>query len=275
MSVARRAGNVKLYWRKLGHFFILTYIIMAFIKRAKRYAKKAKRVVYKTVKARYVHKGGANINQIAKDVMMLKHLVNVEKKRFDLGITSNVGVGQLSGAGVSGQFSTVITPFPVEGITGNTRIGNSIKLVSGCLDMQFSQQSVAVNEVKLRWVIVCKPDNNANPSASTSIAQFYDPNPFSGVNDYHSSRDPEYFTSMRIIKSGVVTLRQDGVTSGQSIKQIKVPLKFNHHLKFNTDGSTITTKNQFYLFVTASAGDIAAFTGALLLYNMRWYYTDN
>jgi len=249
---------------------------MAFIKRAKRYAKRVIKRGVRMAKKRYTtRKGGANLVQIAKDVSMLKHLVNVEKKRFDLGITSNVGIGQLSGAGVSGQYSTVITPFPSEGITGNQRIGNSIKLVSGCLDMQFSQQSVAVNEVKFRWTIVCKPDNNSNPSAPTSIAQFYDPNPFSGVNDFHSSRDPEYFTSMRIIKTGVVTLKQDSLTSGISIKQIKVPLKFNHHLKFNTDVSTITTKNQFYLFVTASAGDVAAFTGGLLLYNMRWFYTDN
>jgi len=97
----------------------------------------------------------------------------------------------------------------------------------------------------------------------------------SGVNDYYSARDPEYFTAFRVIKCGVVSLHQDQITSGSATVQKKIPLKFNHHLKYNTDGSTTTTKNQMYLFVTCSGGDLGTATGATIQYNMRWYYTDN
>jgi len=127
----------------------------------------------------------------------------------------------------------------------------------------------------LKWWIVCKPDNAPSTSASTAIANFFEPNPFSGVVDYYSSRDPEYFSSFTVIKTGTIMLKQDQITSGTALVQKKYPLKFNHHLKFNTDASTLTTKNQFYLFVTASGGDASIATGATIQYNMRWYYTDN
>lgn len=240
--------------------------------------KKAARVVGRTASRRYLTKGkkkSLKLRQIGKDVMMLKHLVNVEKKRFDVTVSTSSNLAQYSGAGVSGQYSQIITPYPLEGVTGNTRIGNSIKIVSACIDLQFAQQSACVNHLKCKWFIVCRPDNSTSYTSATSIAQFFEPNPFSTVTDYYSSRDPEYFTSMKVIKQGVVTLHTDSVTNARSNAQVKIPLKLNHHLKFNTDASNVTTKNQFYLFIVASDGDTTTNTGCAVVYNCRWYYTDN
>ena len=247
---------------------------MAFIKKAKRFAKKVGKRVVRAAKKRYVTKGGPNIKNIYKDVMMLKHLVNIEKKRSDITTTGAL-VAQFVGAGVSGQYSANITPVLVEGVAQGQRIGQSVKLVSGCLDIQFSQQANSVNDIKVRWYIVCRPDNSSAYTAATSIAQFLEPNPFSVVNDYYSSRDPEYFTAFKVIKSGVVDIKEDPIASGTSIVQKKIPLRFDHHLKFNTDASTTTTKNNMMLFCTASAGDWGLATGVTFSYNMRWYYTDN
>lgn len=243
--------------------------------RFRKVMKRVARKVGKAAKKRYVKKGGPNVKNIYKDVMMLKHLVNVEKKRFDTTLTTSTPIAQLTTAGVSGQYAAIITPFPLEGVTGSTRIGNSIKLVSACIDIQFAQQSASVNRLKFRWYIVCRPDNGFNYTASTSIAQFFEPNPFSTVNDYFSARDPEYFTAMKVIRKGVVQLHSDSITNARSNQQIKILLKLNHHLKFNTDATNITTKNQFYLFITASDGDTAINTGGAILYNCRWYFTDN
>lgn len=242
---------------------------MAFRKRLRKVAKK----VVKYAKKRYGSKGGRS--RLVKDVAMLKHLVNVEKKRFDVTQSTSQAVGLLNTAGVSGAYSTTITPYPLEGVTQGARIGNSIKIVSACMDVGFAQQSATVNKIKLRWYIVCREDNGFNYTASTSLNQFLEVNPISTVNDYFSSRDPEYFSAFRVIKQGVVSLGSDTVTNSRQNAQIKVPLKLNHHLKFNTDASTTTTKNQFYLFVTASDGDIAINTGIGMTYNIRWYYTDN
>jgi len=248
---------------------------MAYGKTFKKVARRVGKKIYKAAKKRYVKKGMPNVKNIYKDVQMLKHLVNIEKKRSDITVSTPTAVAQTFGVGVSGAYAAVIAPTILEGVAQGQRIGLSIKCVSACLDIQFVQQSATLNNLKLKWWIVTRPDNSSGFSAPTSIAQFFEVNPFSGVNDYYSARDPEYFTAFRVIKCGVVSLHQDQVTSGSAIVQKKVPLKFNHHLKYNTDGSTTTTKNQMYLFVTCSGGDLGTATGATIQYNMRWYYTDN
>lgn len=229
--------------------------------------------VKKGVKRRYVKKGAANIPNILADLKMLKHLVNVEKKRYDVTFTTQT-VAQKAGA-ISGAYMLNITPSPNEGVTGGTRIGLSIKLVSCCIDMKFEQQTNNINNMKLKYYIVCRPDSSITYSGTQTRDQLLEVNPFSGVVDYWSNRDPEYFTAFRIIKSGVIDLKQDQITSGTSIVQKKIPLKLNHHLKFPNDNSSVSTKNNFWLVVVGSAGDTGTTSGATMDYNARWYYTDN
>jgi len=210
------------------------------------------------------------------DLKMLKHLVNIEKKRFDVTVASPLNVGQYNGA-VTGAHCSIITPYPIEGIGQGQRIGLSIKLVSCVLSLQVLQQVNCLNPIRIRWAVVCRPTNDTNPNAAGNLNSYYEVNPFSTVVDYYSNRDPEYFTQFKTIKTGTVLLKPDQVSTQQSSIQIQVPLKLNHHLKFNQDSSTITTKNQFLLMMTASNGDTqtSAQTGAIFQYNVRWYYTDN
>lgn len=248
---------------------------MAFRKTFKKYAKGVVKRGVALAKKRYVKRGQPNMKNIMNDVKMLKHLVNVEKKRKDFTQITALPVAALNGVGVSGAQCFNISPAIAQGITQGTRNGNSIKLTSACFDIQFAQQTSTVNDLKVKWHIICRPDNGASYSPATVQDTFYEPNPFSGVIDFYSSRDPEYFNAFRVIKSGVIDLKQDQVTSGQSIIQKKIPLKLNHHQKYNTDASTSTVKNAFFLLITASGGDMALSTGASFGYNVRWYYTDN
>lgn len=242
---------------------------------AKKYVKKQGKRAYKAAKARYVTKGGPNVANIYKDVMMLKALVNVEKKRSDNTSTGAIGFGQTAGVGVTGAFSQQINPTIAQGLTGATRTGNSVKLVSGCLDMYFNQSVNTINQVKIRWILVCRPDSSLIIASSSALTNVYEINPFSAVIDYHSNRDPEFFSQYKMIKTGTVTLQQDQLAGGIAYAQVKIPMKFNHHLKYNTDASTTSVKNQFYLFATCDQGDAVALSGAQIQYNMRWYFTDN
>jgi len=249
---------------------------MVFRKKALAYAKKQGGRALRAAKKRYVTKGkGPNVKNIYKDVMMLKSLVNVEKKRIDFSPALPVSLGATAGAGVTGAYASLISPTIPQGLTGSTRTGNSLKLVSGCLDIQFAQSVNTVNAIKIKYFIVCKPDSGVFLAAANVRSELWEPNVFSGVIDYHSNRDPEFFTSYRIIKQGSCTIPQDQIAAGIGYKQIKIPLKFNHHMKYNTDASTVSTKNNFYLFALADVGDVVALTGANIAYNMRWYYTDN
>ena len=248
---------------------------MALTNKFKKYAKGVAKRGYKLAKKRYVRRGMPRMTNIIKDVALLKHLVNVEKKRKDFTQITALPVAALNGVGVSGAQCFNISPQIAQGVTQGTRNGNSIKITSACLDIQFAQQTSTVNDLKIKWHIICRPDNGASYSSATVQDTFYEPNPFSGVIDYYSSRDPEYFNAFRVIKTGIIDLKQDQVTSGQSIVQKKIPLKLNHHQKYNTDASVSTVKNAFFLLITCSGGDMALSTGASFGYNVRWYYTDN
>lgn len=244
-------------------------------KKVRRFAKRVVRAGVAAAKKRYVKKGGPNVKNIYKDVMTLKRLMNVEKKRFDVAITTPVSFGATAGAGLTGLYAVNITPLIPQGAGGAQRNGLSVKLVSGCMDIQFGQSTNTNNQVKIRYWIVCRPDN-ANGATATSISQMLlEANPFSTVIDYHSSRDPENFKNLRVIKRGTATLIPDSIAGQISYVQFKIPLKFKHHLKFQTDATTSSQTNNFYFIVTADTGDAVALTGGNVLYNMRWYYTDN
>lgn len=226
-------------------------------------------------KKRYVKKGNLNFKNIEKDVMMLKRLVNVEKKRVDFSPGAPISFGATAGAGVSGAYSSGLSPVIPQGTSGATRTGNSIKLVSGCLDIQFNQSVNTVNQVKIRYAVVCRADSSTIIAAASALPQVWEPNIFSGVIDYHSNRDPEFFSAYKIVKTGTVILQQDSIAAGISYAQLKIPLKCNYHMKYNTDASVQTTKNQMYIFALADTGDAVALTGAQINYSMRWYFTDN
>jgi len=170
-------------------------------KYAKKTAKFIGRGTYmaaKSLRKRYVKKRQPRMINIIKDVAMLKHLVNVEKKRYDVALTIQT-MAQFAGP-LSGAYCVNITPSPNEGVTGGTRIGLSIKLVSCCIDMQFKQQANTVNDLKLRWHIICRPDNSLTYSGTQIRDQFYETNPFSGVVDFWSNRDPEYLIIFKFLK---------------------------------------------------------------------------
>jgi len=242
----------------------------------KRYVKKVAKKVYALAKKRYVKKGAPNMRNIVNDVKMLKHLVNVEKKRSDITVIIQQPFGRAN-ASADGAYHAIISPTIIQGVSGDERVGNSIKLVSGCLDVSIEQQVNAVNSIRMKLWIICRPENAGGYSASTTLNQFLEINPFTSRRDYYSNRDPEYFSEFRVIKCLDLMLKQDQITSGMARIQKKIPLTLNHHQKFNTDGSSTSTKNQFYLIVTASDGEMASpsLSGAQIQYNMRWYYTDN
>jgi len=243
----------------------------------KKYAKKQVKRAVKFAKKRYVKKGMPRMANIYRDVKMLKSLINIEKKRFDVtqAVPGILGQYNTQTGLNSGQFFTDITPRPPQGVGQGARIGNSLKVVSAMVDMQFAQQATAINDNKIKWFMVMVKDNSDLPTIGDSITRFFEKNPFSSVNDYYSSRDPEYFTNYRVIKTGIVNLRQDNISGGVSYVQQKCPLKLNFHLKFNTDASVTTTKNQILLFAVASSGDVFLQTAATIQYNVRWFYTDD
>ena len=249
---------------------------MTYKKPYKKYNRFAKKV-YKKVIHPYVNKkkGYKNRMKLYNEVRQIKRLVNPEKFRFDVTSSTDLQFAQFTTGGAAGYYATNITPNPTQGDTGNSRQGNSIKLVSAAIDVQIKQDSSTNNDLRFKWMIVCKPDNGSDTNASTMMTQLLEPNLFSSVIDYHSNRDPEFFQAYRIIRSGYGILHCDAITGQTSYFQRKILLRLNHHLKFNSDASAVTTKNKFWLVVLADTGNTTLNTGGLITWNARWFYVDN
>jgi len=135
------------------------------------------------------------VPQLAKDVLALQKLINVEKKVFEL--TNTVNVGQVF-ANVNGIGIIDVTPNPAEGITYTTRNGRSIKLTGGTMNMQFSEQS-AQNircRVKIQLIQVI---GNPFSSGATMLSELYDVNPLTTIIDFNSDRNPNNFRQFKIL----------------------------------------------------------------------------
>ena len=117
-----------------------------------KYLKKKVKKVGKFIKRVNKHPTTKKIANIGKIAQMVK-LLNVEKKRVDINYTG-VNFSQFNGVGVGGAQCLAMSPVIIQGISGSTRNGNSLKMVSACFDFQISQQSSAINNSICRWYIV-------------------------------------------------------------------------------------------------------------------------
>lgn len=272
--------------------FSVVYIRMGIVKKVYTKAKKA-------IKKRYYNKKtGVKLVQVAKDVMMLKNVLNPEKKRISAGIT-NTTVGQLYNSS-SGMVLNInaydMTPNPPVGTGYADRNGASVKLHSSAFRLQFVQQDNAVGNLKLKVMFIKVhgvPLTNSN--AQAFLDAMFIPNPFvsgASVIDYHSQFNPDKRSLFSIIRQKTITLRQDTVSGQKTIADLVIPLKYNngkgHHVRWDKNTSTILA-GQIFMIVLADRGnqggsassgitgvaDTAAGTGAYMSLNLQHFYYDN
>lgn len=228
------------------------------------------------------------VPQLTKDVLMMKKMLNAEKKRIGVA-TSNTSFGQLN-YNSSAYIATDITPIPAQGVTSATRNGASIKLNSAFLKFQVYHQSSTTQPIKFR-IIIAKVAGIPESNMNTFFQQCWQPNTFlsSTIYDFHSQPNPDYFRAYKIIKSRTVTVPADQITGVNMIKDISIPLKFkNHHIRFNADTTTVSS-GQLVMWVVADCGNISSgsastvtpiavsgtSTGLIMNTNFMWYYYDN
>lgn len=261
---------------------------MAYAKRKAGFVKR----VGRAIKRRYFRgKGYRNpkINQMAKDVMFLKRMVNPEKKRWNTNtLGGTLSVGQVNGNS-SGDYAVDMTPAPNVGTAYDQRVGNSIKYQAAHYAFQFKHMSSTEQKVRLK---ICFYRNmGVATSASAIDGQVLLANPFvtgGSVYDFCSSRNPDYFKTYRLVKTKYVTLDQDDFTSQAVIKTVTFGIRWGHHIKWNAAGSN--SEGQVLMSIVADSGNRSTNTtctltngvpiqgtntGVQFNYNITHYYTDD
>lgn len=244
--------------------------------RARNVVKKIAKRSYRAAKRRYAPKGVLSIKKIVKDVRSIQRQLNVEKKFINNQWATQFA--RLSGAG-SGHNLFEITPQPTQGTSGGgaafsaCRIGNSIKVTGCMMNMRIQGQSLQVLECKFKLYVF----RTKNGLASPTVGQILDPNIFIGTNiyDYYSLRNQEHLGNIKIVKTFYGKIKSDVDAGATTDKIIQCPLKLNHHMRYDTDASTTSTINRFYILCVADSGDQGANTGLDFSGQVKWWFVDN
>lgn len=214
-------------------------------------------------KKRYWHKGG--ITQLAKDVSMLKGMVNVEKKRHEINSYDN-SLGQIIANGNGyGQFE--ITPLPSQGTGYSGREGSSILFKAFHLALQFRQQNNTLVPIKIDTYIV-----QTRNGATLDATQMFQANKYIyakdsvSIIDANSARNPDYFGDFKVLKKKTIWIRQDQASTSQvQTKNVHIGMKFRkgHHVRFSGNSNT-PTNSRFFVLMLCDIGNGSALTASSL-----------
>lgn len=252
-------------------------------------AKRKRRNTVRAIKkgARVAYKG----YQLASKVAKMAQMINAEKKRNTLTLTG-AGLAQCY-ANLSGYIVQDITPNPSQGTTSITRTGNSIKLHSSILKLQLYHQANCNAPMIVRINIFRVKGVYQNPS--TFITNILALNPFvlnSGspaIIDVNSTYNPDYFGTFQLVYKKRFTMPMDSYSGVNAIKTFNIPLRHkNHHVRYQSDGSTTSSEGQLIMFMTTDSGNFAntastltnipvtgASTGLIVNYQIQHFFYDN
>jgi hypothetical protein len=271
---------------------------MAIGKWAKKKSAQATKAVGKRYGVSYGRRGVRfsknSMSKIAKDVMMIKSQLNVEKKFRDTAETVSGSVGQVN-VNADGFAAYQVTPQIAQGVQESQRVGNSIKATGLVLKLNMIKQINAQGPRRAKIFVIRTTDPGI--SGSDVHNRILDVNQMSGVRDYHSNLDYTQLKDgrLRILTTKYVYLPQDsGVASGtmdtreRQTKAITIALKLNEVLRYNANGDDLPENVRYWVVMVADNGNKGSTNSGLVDINVwqdesavafkmtsRFWYVDN
>ncbi len=232
---------------------------------------KAKKAAYgsRGVKGRYYRVGAVQgLQNLAKDVAMIKSRLNVEKKFKDHNlVTGHTGQVNVNGNGI---YMLDVTPSITQGIDSDERIGNSLKITGLSFPFQFNGSSECISARKIRVMLfrVTAADNGVN--ATECINDYYDVNPITGIIDMNSPRAYRKGThdGIKLIRQKTYTLPavhttavggDDDVDDREySSFMAKFNVKLQDVVRYNQSSDTAPDGTRYYMFIMSDKGNIGS-----------------
>lgn len=255
----------------------------------RKYVRKAKRAVGKAIKKRYYPNNKVNFNKIVSDVALVKRMLNAEKKTLTTTVMGQV-FGQVIGNS-QGFHSNDITPIPIQGNGASQRSGQSIKICSWHMNVQFIQQVSPNMPMNIKmYMFRIKGDPMVSPG--TFAAEHWYQNAFAGggnqIIDYNSQVNPNNFGDAELLYFKKFRLEGDTAANQTQVTTLSLGGKLQSHVRYEGDTNNLAS-GQIYLFFLADAGNASPTvqstltnipvqginTGSTVNYQLRWYYYDN
>jgi hypothetical protein len=269
---------------------------MAIGKWAKKKSAQATKAVGKRYGVSYGRRGVRfsknSMSKIAKDVMMIKSQLNVEKKHKDTFERSDGAIGQVN-VNADGSDNFEITPDILQGVEENERVGNSLKATGMVLKFSMLKQNQAEGDRRVRIYVVRTMDISL--SSDDVHNRILDINPFVPVRDYNSNLDYTQIKDSRIkiIATKNVYFSRNGadglnISNEQGTKSITIPVKLNDVLRYENNNASKPANVKFHVVCVADNGNSGATDSSVLgVYvpqnssgiafkcHSRFWYVDN
>ena len=233
------------------------------------------------------------MSKLAKDVMMIKSQLNVEKKFVDTGEIIKGGVGQVD-VNSQGYLTLDLTPIIPQGVDEGQRVGNSLKLTGMVLKMNCAKQIGAGGPRRLKVYMVRSTD----PSLTINDVadKILDVNPLTGVRDYHSNLDYTQLKDgrLKVVRTTNIYLgsNYDNSTNTPAAEAATaaktIALKLNDVMRFENNAATFPENVRYIAVIVADNGNRSATTSTLLTIfspeansgclvnaHVRTWYVDN
>lgn len=254
--------------------------------------KRFKKRTYKKKPSSFLSKAvkyGSKAVSIAGKVATIARMINAEKQRIDNRCCSDAVVAQCIGNVDSGAYAIDITPVLPQGNTVATRKGSSVKLSSLQIRAQVRAQSALQTKAKVKFYIV---HVKGTPVLSSSYVQtlwrFLDIDSITGLHDYHSLRNPDWFSMFRVLGTFTAYIAPDSLSGQTQYADIRKNIRLNHHVRYDADSNNLAS-GQIMMFAVSSTGNgatsgastltnivnTAPLTGQLISMDTRYYYYDN
>lgn len=273
---------------KKNKFFFIYSLKMKYSRRprSKLYKKKGKKPSSFLKKA---YKYGKTAASVAGKVATIAKMLNAEKKRIDTRVCSDQIIGQCVGNTDTGAVAMDITPFVSQGVTVSTRNGSSIKLCSLQARVQVRAQSALTTSAKVKiYIVQIKGAPILFGGLQQSLWRFLDTDSITGLHDYNSIRNPDWFSSYRVLATKTLYIKPEQYSGQQMIADAKINLRLNTHVRFDADTNNLAS-GQILMFAVSDTGNAALsgastlsniantapLTGQILSMNTRYYYYDN
>lgn len=214
----------------------------------------------RVLKKRYAPRGTLRVGRIARDVAMLKSLVNVEKKRYTQTYTYDF-LGQVNGAG-GGAYIADLTPLIAQGTGASQRTGNSVKMTGCYFQGQIIQQSSAIDSNIVSIEVWFHKTREVPMSLSSTGNEIYQNSPFSNQIDIISRRNQDYFSDYVCLRKKRVVVRADTYSATNILRNatFNLGMKMNRHLRWNDAGTLVN--GQFFLLVRCQSGNGSSTTAS-------------
>lgn len=207
------------------------------------------------------------MGNIAKDMMLLKSILNTEDKHIDSAFASTAIINTTGGV--------ILTPtFLAEGSDSNQRTGRSVKLtrIDWILSFNFAQGSTGIVGSQIfRWFLV-KYIKCTSASPTGTVAQFLNVDGNSQMTPL-SLPNTDLSEDWHVLQQGLLTLTpQSQLNAVYAIQEFSTPVKF-HQTYSGTAANTIED-GTFQLIVvalnTVGTAGVSNVQGSC-----RQFYVDN